>query len=79
MTAPRSPSPAEDGIAGKATAFTGYAFDACNAPKPESLTAWLASPYRALGIYIGGANRACANTQLSPDLGRRSRRRRAGA
>ena len=52
---------------GKATAFTGYAFDACNAPKPESLAAWLASPYRALGIYIGGANRACANTQLSPD------------
>ena len=29
-------------------------------------TAWLASPYRALGIYIGGANRACSNTQLSP-------------
>jgi hypothetical protein len=52
---------------GKATAFTGYAFDACNAPKPESLAAWLASPYRAVGIYIGGANRACANAELSPE------------
>src|SRR5262249_1272092 len=27
--------------------------------------AWLASPYRALGIYIGGSNRACPNPQLS--------------
>ena len=51
----------------KATTFSGYAFDACNAPKPETLQAWLASPYRALGIYIGGVNRACANAQLSPD------------
>jgi hypothetical protein len=50
---------------GRASTFTGYAFDACNAPKIESLVAWLESPYRALGIYIGGANRACANTQLS--------------
>jgi hypothetical protein len=49
----------------KASAFTGYAFDACNAPKLETLDAWLASPYRALGIYIGGVNRACANDQLS--------------
>jgi Domain of unknown function (DUF1906) len=52
---------------GNATTFSGYAFDACNAPKPETLQGWLASPYRALGIYIGGANRACANVQLSPE------------
>jgi hypothetical protein len=52
---------------GKATAYTGYAFDACNAPKAATLNAWLASPYRALGIYIGGANRACSNPELSPE------------
>ncbi|HEY4349107.1 MAG TPA: DUF1906 domain-containing protein [Gaiellaceae bacterium] len=52
---------------GKASSFTGYAFDSCNAPKLESLQAWLASPYRALGAYIGGANRACPNGQLSPE------------
>ncbi len=51
---------------GTASTFTGYAFDACNAPDPATLQEWLASPYRALGIYIGGANRACANLQLSP-------------
>jgi Rv2525c-like, glycoside hydrolase-like domain len=47
--------------------FTGYGFDACNAPKTAALQSWLASPYRALGIYIGGVNRTCANAQLSPD------------
>ena len=55
------------GQSGKATAFTGYALDACNAPKIESLAAWLASPYRALGIYIGGSNRACENPQITPE------------
>ncbi len=53
--------------AGKASAFNGYAFDSCNAPKASSLSAWLGSPYRALGIYIGGANRACPNPELTPD------------
>jgi Domain of unknown function (DUF1906) len=51
--------------ASTAAAFDGYAFDACNAPKLDTLNSWLASPYRALGIYVGGANRACSNTQLS--------------
>src|SRR5579871_3803479 len=49
-----------------ASSFTGYAFDACNAPTTSDLAAWLPSPYRAVGIYIGGVNRACANAQLSP-------------
>jgi hypothetical protein len=60
-------SAASGGSSGsKASSFTGYAFDACNAPKTAALQSWLASPYRALGIYIGGSNRACANGQLSP-------------
>jgi len=29
------------------------------------MTAWLASPYRSLGIYIGGSNRACTQANLS--------------
>jgi hypothetical protein len=49
----------------KAT-FTGYGFDACSAPAVATMQAWTASPYRALGIYIGGANRACANANLTP-------------
>jgi Domain of unknown function (DUF1906) len=45
--------------------FTGYAFDACTAPSTSALTAWEASPYRGLGIYLGGVNRACKDGNLS--------------
>jgi hypothetical protein len=50
---------------GSAAVFTGYGFDTCTAPQLSSLDAWLASPYRAVGIYLGGANRACADGALS--------------
>jgi hypothetical protein len=46
--------------------FTGYGFDACTAPSLEAMDAWLASPYRAVGIYLGGSNRACADGNLKP-------------
>src|SRR5438128_1984281 len=29
------------------------------------MSAWLASPYRAVGIYLGGSNRACPDGNLS--------------
>ena len=29
------------------------------------MNAWLASPYRAIGVYIGGANRGCAQPNLT--------------
>jgi hypothetical protein len=50
----------------KAGVFTGFAFDACHAPAISSLQAWSASPYRGVGIYIGGANRACSQPNLTP-------------
>ena len=46
--------------------FTGYAFDACTAPPSASMKAWKSkSPYKAIGIYIGGINRGCAQPQLT--------------
>ena len=51
---------------GRPTVFTGYGFDACSAPSLGKLEAWGASPYRALGIYIGGTNRACSQPNLTP-------------
>jgi hypothetical protein len=45
--------------------FTGFGFDACTAPASATLNAWTASPYRALGIYLGGVNRACGDGNLS--------------
>jgi len=46
--------------------FTGSGFDSCAAPGAGAMTKWLASSYRAVGIYIGGVNRACAQANLTP-------------
>ncbi|HXP19038.1 MAG TPA: glycoside hydrolase domain-containing protein [Streptosporangiaceae bacterium] len=46
--------------------FTGSGFDACAAPSAATMTRWLASKYRAIGIYIGGVNRACSQASLTP-------------
>jgi Rv2525c-like, glycoside hydrolase-like domain len=48
-----------------AAAFTGLGFDACTAPSRSSMSAWEGSPYRAIGIYIGGANRGCSQPNLT--------------
>jgi Domain of unknown function (DUF1906) len=60
-------------LAGRVTAaaavapgtYTGRGFDACTAPSSAAMQAWLASPYRAVGVYIGGVNRACTQPNLT--------------
>jgi Domain of unknown function (DUF1906) len=47
--------------------FTGLGFDACSAPSARSMNAWKESPYRAVGVYIGGENRACSQPNLTPE------------
>ena len=65
--AARSPIP----VAPRATAsagggvFTGLGFDACSAPSSSQMRAWGKSPYRAVGVYIGGINRACSQPALT--------------
>lgn len=49
------------------TVFTGLGFDACSTPSARSMSAWKESPYRAVGVYIGGANRACSQPNLTPE------------
>ena len=44
---------------------TGAGFDTCAAPSAATMKDWLASPYRSVGIYIGGVNRACAQSSLT--------------
>lgn len=46
--------------------FTGLGFDACTAPSSKAMAAWRESPYRAVGVYIGGVNRACSQPNLTP-------------
>ena len=36
------------------TVYTGPGFDPCSAPDNASMDAWLSSPYRGIGIYLGG-------------------------
>ena len=56
------PAPAK-----KPLVFTGMAFDTCAAPSLATLKAWHGtSGYGALGIYIGGNNRGCAQPRLTP-------------
>jgi hypothetical protein len=45
--------------------FTGLGFDACAAPSSSAMAAWAKSPYRAIGVYIGGLNRGCSQPNLT--------------
>ena len=47
--------------------YSGLGFDACTAPSRATMQAWLASPYRAVGIYFGGPNRGCTQPNLTPE------------
>jgi hypothetical protein len=64
--APHRAATVQPGPAG-ATTYTGYGFDTCAAPAQATMNAWLASPYRAVAIYIGGAGRRCAQPNLTQD------------
>jgi Domain of unknown function (DUF1906) len=46
--------------------YTGLGFDACSTPSSSTMSAWSSSPYRAIGLYIGGANEACSQPNLTP-------------
>ena len=45
--------------------FNGLGFDACTAPSIGAMSGWLTSWYRSVGIYIGGADRACGDGYLN--------------
>ena len=46
--------------------YTGLGFDACSAPSSRTMATWGASsPYRAIGVYIGGGNRGCSQPNLT--------------
>ena len=57
-----------------ATRYVGAAFDTCTAPPLASLQAWSASPYRAVGVYVGGVNRTCGQPELTRAWTARPRR-----
>jgi Rv2525c-like, glycoside hydrolase-like domain len=56
---------ARAGASASGAIFTGLGFDACTAPSSKAMDAWGDSSYRALGVYIGGINRACSQPSLT--------------
>jgi hypothetical protein len=61
-----APPAAASTVPASAVSFTGQGFDACTAPSSAFMSAWkAASPYGAVGIYIGGAERACDQPNLT--------------
>ena len=62
-----SPSPTPIGYqaGAAATLYTGLAFDSCTAPPLAAIRAWGRSPYHAIGVSIGGINRACSQPRLT--------------
>ncbi|HET9126423.1 MAG TPA: DUF1906 domain-containing protein [Solirubrobacteraceae bacterium] len=53
------------GAATPGEAYSGLGFDACSAPSATAMSHWLASPFRAAGVYIGGPEMACSQTNLN--------------
>jgi hypothetical protein len=45
--------------------YTGLAFDTCSAPTSTQLSAWKHSPYHGMGVYIGGSNAGCPQSNLT--------------
>ena len=45
--------------------YRGLGFDPCSTPSFSQMSAWSASPYRAVGVYIGGTNVACSQANLT--------------
>ncbi len=54
-------------LSSSGSVFTGLGFDACSTPSSKAMSAWKSSPYRGVGVYIGGVNRACSQPNLTPE------------
>jgi photosystem II stability/assembly factor-like uncharacterized protein len=50
-------------------AFVGQGFDKCEIPTLSQMqTWWSGSPYKTVNLYIGGSNRGCTNSALTPSF-----------
>ena len=59
-------TPAAAALPPQPGAYTGKGFDTCTAPSQSAMNTWRnSSPYRAIGIYISGASRSCAQPNLT--------------
>lgn len=60
------PDAAVPDLSSGAANYTGLGFDTCAAPSAAYMSEWRSkSPYRAIGVYIGGSDEACAQPNLT--------------
>ncbi|MDX3770510.1 MULTISPECIES: glycoside hydrolase domain-containing protein [unclassified Streptomyces] len=52
-------------VAAQPGTYTGLGFDPCAAPSNAQMSAWSASPFRAIGVYISGISAACDQPNLT--------------
>jgi len=68
---PKAASSSGTARAGRVVApgtLRGKGFDACTAPAQKTMNAWRSSsPYRSIGVYVGGISRACSQANLTRD------------
>ncbi|MFF1626250.1 glycoside hydrolase domain-containing protein [Streptomyces sp. NPDC058272] len=68
QTEPTAGAPGAAPLPADATSYRGRGFDACTAPDQSAMDAWWStSGYRAVGVYIGGINRACSQSKLTAE------------
>ncbi len=65
-TARRSNTVSSGSPATPGAVYQGTGFDTCATPSEATMSAWgAASPYGAVGVYIGGENMACSQPNLN--------------
>jgi len=65
-SASRATAAAAAAVSPQPGTYLGRGFDTCAAPSQATMNAWRnSSPYRAIGIYISGASRSCAQPNLT--------------
>ncbi len=52
-------------VAHSAGLTKGLGFDDCTAPSTGEMSAWKASPFRTVGVYIGGSEMGCSQPNLT--------------
>jgi len=65
LSVPAQPQALAANAVPRAVTYTGLGFDPCATPSAGAMSAWASSPYRAVGVYLGGANLACSQPNLT--------------
>lgn len=66
LVTPQAPM-APDSASLKSGSIVGFSFDTCATPSLTAMRAWLQSPYRTAGVYLGGMNVGCPSSVIDKE------------